>query len=38
MKLKTPVNVILGIATEVVYSLFIMIAAFLICLILTFKI
>ncbi len=32
MKFKFPLNPILGITTEIVYALFIMLAAFLICL------
>jgi len=38
MKLKAILNVTLGISTEVAYALFIMLAAFLICLLLLVKI
>lgn len=37
MKIKLPFNIALGIATEVLYTLFIMLAGFVICLALTFK-
>jgi len=38
MKLKPFFNAILGISTEILYTLFIMLSAFLICLTLSFKI
>lgn len=38
IKVKLPLNIILGIFTEILYALFIMFAAFLICLISSFKI
>lgn len=37
MRIKALFNTVLGIATEVLYASFIMLAAFLICLILFFK-
>jgi len=36
MKIKLPLNIVFGISTEVLYTLFIMLAAFLICLVLSF--
>jgi hypothetical protein len=38
MKIKLPVNIALGIATEILYALLIIAAAFLLCLFATFKI
>jgi hypothetical protein len=38
MKIKLPLNISLGIATEVLYAITIMLVAFLICLALSFKI
>jgi hypothetical protein len=38
MKLRVPFNIALGITTELVYTIFIMLAAFFICLIIYFKI
>jgi hypothetical protein len=38
MKIKPFVNAVLGISIEVLYSLFIMLVAFLICLVLSLKI
>lgn len=38
IKLKIPVNTVLGIGTEVLYALCILLAGFLICVILSFKI
>jgi len=38
MKIRLPFNIVLGIATEVLYALIIMLAAFFICLLLFFKI
>lgn len=38
IKLKLPLNIVLGIFTEILYALFIMFVAFLICLIFSFKI
>jgi hypothetical protein len=38
MKIKYPVNIALGIIVEVFYTLCIMLAAFLICLAISFKI
>ena len=37
MKLKLPLNIVLGITTEVLYALIIILAAFLICVLLTLK-
>ncbi len=37
-KIKFPLNILLGISTEVAYALFIMLAAFLICLLIGFRI
>lgn len=37
MKIKLPFNTILGITTEVLYALFIMLAVFIICQLITFK-
>ncbi len=37
-KIKIPLNTVLGIGTEVLYALTILLAGFLICLILSFKI
>jgi len=37
MKIKLPLNIALGIATEVLYALSIMLAAFLICLAVSIK-
>lgn len=38
MRIKLPFNIVLGITTEVVYALLIMLAAFLICLAIYIKI
>jgi hypothetical protein len=37
MKIRTPLNAILGIVTEVLYTLSLVLAAFLICLALYFR-
>ena len=37
MKIKLPLNIAFGISTEVAYALFIILAAFLICFLLYFK-
>jgi hypothetical protein len=37
MKVKLPLNIVLGITTEVLYALFIMVSAFIVCLALYFK-
>jgi hypothetical protein len=37
-KIKLPLNIVLGISTEVLYTLIIMLAAFLICIAISVKI
>lgn len=37
MKIKLPFNIVLGITTEALYALSIMLVAFLVCLALSFK-